>query len=161
MIKLNEREKELFGDISAQLGVHATDLYKLINFESGWNPSIKNPLSAARGLLQFTDKTAVRLGFLDSLDLVTKNPTIMDQLAIEKRYLGYYAPFRNKQDLYLSVFYPAARRSDPLSSFPEYVQKVNPGIHKVIDYVNRVEGIVGNTLSTVALIAAGFFFSFF
>jgi hypothetical protein len=156
---LTSTERALLSAISLQLGVDSDDLYKLINFESKWNPAAKNPLSSARGLIQFTDKTSAELGFKDSSDLVAKNPTITDQLPIVKRYLERYRPFRNKKELYLSVFYPGARKLDMLYEFPDNVKNVNPGIVHIADYVNKVEGVVGNSLAAVALMVAGFFLS--
>lgn len=158
-MKLSPRENELFQTISLQLGVNHAVLYRLIDFESGWNPNAKNPLSSARGLIQFTDKTAQNLGYSDSLDLVNKNPSIISQLPIVKRYLDQFRPFTGKQDLYMSVFYPAARKVSPLSEFPDFVKKSNPGITTVQDYINKVDGTVTTTtigLATIALFIIGF-----
>jgi hypothetical protein len=157
-MKLTDNEKGILDTIALQLGVSTDDLFKLIKFESKWNPQAKNPFSSARGLIQFTDKTAAALGFKDSLDLVTHNPTISDQLPIVKRYLDPFKPFANKQELYLSVFYPGWRKRKPDTLFPASVRKVNPGIDRIADYVNRVEGIAGNALATITIIATGFFF---
>lgn len=131
-------------EIANDLKVNPEDLIKLIDFESSWNPQAKNPYSSARGLIQFVDSTAKNLGFLDSLDLVTQHPTIIDQLQIVYEYLSMYYPFRDKQDLYMSVFYPAYRRKDPQTEFPKNVQMSNPGIRTIQDYVNLVERGSGN-----------------
>lgn len=159
-MKLTQRENELFQTIALQLGVDSNNLYKLINFESGWNPKAKNPLSSARGLIQFTDKTATGLGYSDSLDLVNKNPSIVSQLPIVKRYLDQFKPFIGKQDLYMSVFYPAARKINPYKDLPLFVQKVNPGIRTVQDYIDKVEGVssVAGGMAAIILIAMGFYF---
>lgn len=161
-MKLTERENEVFQTIALQLNVDPGNLYKLINFESGWNPQAKNPLSSARGLIQFTDSTARDLGFDNSLDLVDKNPSIVSQLPIVKRYLDRYRPYSTKQSLYMSVFYPAARYLNPLAELPEVVRKYNPGINTVQDYINKVDGIdkiksIGG-LAAIALLITGILF---
>lgn len=160
-MKISDSEYQLLQVVSLKLGVNPGDLYRLIDFESGWNPSAKNPYSSARGLIQFTDSTAVKLGFNSSLDLVRKNPAISDQLLIVERYLNGFAPFYNKQSLYLSVLYPAARTWLPSRLLPEAVRNVNPGINTINDYIKKIEG--GDGVSTMAvfaavLVAAGFLF---
>lgn len=126
-------------EISQRLGVDSSDLIRLIQFESGFDPQAKNPFSSARGLLQFTDATARSLGFEDSLHLVSSYPTVEDQLQIVEEYLVQFYPFSGKQDLYMSVFYPKFRKVDPGTVFPHSVQSVNPGIVTVQDYIDRVE----------------------
>lgn len=130
---------QLLNEIAVRLGVAYEDLFNLINFESGFNPQAKNPNSSARGLIQFIDSTAKQLGFNDSLDLVTKYPTITDQLPIVERYLQQFKPFDGKQSLYLAVFYPKYRNVAPDTLFPENVRKVNPGINTPADYIKFVE----------------------
>ena len=126
-------------DISERLGINHDDLISLIQFESGFDPMIKNPYSSARGLIQFTDSTARNLGFENSYHLVTSHPTVESQLQIVEEYLSRFYPFRDKQDLYMSVFYPKYRKSDPNTVFPDSVRAVNPGINTVQDYVDLVE----------------------
>lgn len=137
---IGETERALLYMTANRLGVNASDLYNLIKFESKWNPKAKNPYSSARGLIQFVDSTSRRLGYKNSLDLVKKNPSIRDQLPIVEQYLSWYKPFRNKQSLYMAVFYPAARNWNPKRLLPENVRKVNPGINTPGDYVSKVEG---------------------
>lgn len=142
--------------IANNLGVNSSDLEKLIKFESGFNPKAKNPYSSARGLLQFTDRTAVSLGFKNSADLVKKHPTVLSQLSVVERYLSQFKPFYGKQSLYMSVFYPAARNWLSSREFPLSVQAVNPGIKTPADYVRKVEGGTVATLAAVPfLFAAG------
>jgi hypothetical protein len=127
--------------VAGSLGIEPDDLNKLIDFESRWDPQAKNPYSSARGLLQFIDSTAQSLGFKDSADLVTKNPTRVDQLlGPVLDYLARYKPFDNTQALYMSVFYPSARNWAPDREFPDTVQNVSPGIRTVQNYVDKVEG---------------------
>ena len=137
---MNTNEGNLLSIIAGNLEVSPADLFKLIQFESKWDPLAKNPRSSAKGLIQFTNATAKSLGFNDSLDLITKNPTITDQLPIVEKYLAKFKPFGTKQSLYMSVFYPVARTWNENAEFPAVVQKSNPGIKTVKDYVRKVEG---------------------
>ncbi len=141
--------------IAARLGVIPADLYQLIQFESGWNPKAKNPRSSARGLLQWTDSTSKDLGYKSSLDLVKKNPSVLDQLAIVERYLSKYKPFTGKQSLFMAVFYPAARNWSPSQPFPANVQKVNPGIRTPGDYIAFVERRAVAALALIPLVLTG------
>jgi hypothetical protein len=138
MINLSSEVQSKIIEISSDLEINPDDLTRLINFESKFNPQAKNPYSSARGLIQFIDSTAQDLGFADSLDLVTQHPTVIDQLQIVYEYLSRFYPFKNQQDLYMSVFYPKYRKVDPQTVFPDSIQSVNPGIITVQDYVDFV-----------------------
>lgn len=163
---LSAKENQVLNTIAADLGTTPAALSALIQFESGFNPKVKNPYSSARGLIQFTDATARGLGFKDSLDLVTRFPTIEKQLLIVHKYLKPMAPFRDDQALFMSVFYPAARHWPITREFPDFVQAVNPGIKTVLDYVNKVYGkkkaieAAGTGAGALALIAAALFLIF-
>lgn len=153
---IGSTEKAVLESMAQRLGVASADLYQLIDFESKWNPAAKNPLSSARGLIQFTDSTAQSLGFKNSLDLVNKNPSVLDQLPIVEKYLNRYKPYSGKQSLFMAVFYPKARNWNPNQQFSEKVQKANPGIRTPADYVAFVER--RSTLAAIPLIiAAGAF----
>jgi len=131
---------EKLNSISGVLNVNPDWLYKLIDFESNWNPTAINKKTIAAGLIQFMPKTARELGFKDSIDLIKKLPTINEQLEYAvKPYLIKYRPFLTPQSLYMSVFYPEARFWDKNKKFPENVTKFNPGIENPADYVNYVE----------------------
>lgn len=160
---MNEKQLKALREVADSLGITSDALYKLINFETAgtWNPQIKNPNSSARGLLQFTDSTARKLGYKDSLDLVTKNNSIESQLYFPVlKYLSQFKPFTTKQSLYMSVFYPKYRNVDPLTHFPDKVKKVNPGIDTVQSYINKVEGKKSTVISAglLSLLALGFYF---
>jgi len=101
--------------------------------------------------LQFTDSTAVSLGYKNSLDLVNKNPTIEDQLFVVETYLSRFKPFSGKLSLYMAVFYPPARSWNKSKLFPESVRAVNPGINTPGDYIRFVDGNI-NTLAIIPLI---------
>jgi hypothetical protein len=127
--------------VSALLSIpDYTWLDKLISFESLWNPKAKNAISGARGLVQFTNTTSRKLGFKSADDLVNKYPDAVDQLlGPVYNYLRAYTPFPTKQSLYMSVFYPAARKWNLNVQFPEKVKLSNPGIDTVASYVRKVD----------------------
>ena len=126
-------------DIAKKLNVDKNLLWSLIQFESSWKPDAKNPVSSARGLIQFVDSTAKNLGYLNSLDLVTKLPTIELQLKYAVYpYLKQYYPFPTPQSLFMAVFYPAAMFWPENRQFPANVQKNNPGIKTPLDYIRFV-----------------------
>ena len=137
---LNQSEINSIESGAKALNIPVTWLQNILRFESNFNPQAKNPYSSARGILQFIDSTSRDLGYKDSLDLVNKNPTVESQMQNAViPYLSKYMPFKSSQSLYMSVFYPAARNWSSSTPFPEYVQKVNPGIVTVGDYVRKVE----------------------
>lgn len=159
--KLNIEENQLLNEISSYLNVDSDDLYRLIDFESNWNPWAKNSVSSARGLIQFVDSTAIDLGFKSSLDLVNKNPTVLSQLKVVFNYLKNFYPFNGTQSLYMSVFYPKARSWPSNKEFPVDVKISNPGISTPQDYIDLVNkksksGTIGMT--TALLAVAVFFF---
>lgn len=157
---LSEKDRQVLSEVAFSLGVPVGWLYNLIRFETAgtFDPTIKNPYSSARGLIQFLDSTAKGLGYLDSYNLVKMHPTFASQLrGPVSQYLTRFKPFPNKQSLYLSVFYPRYRNRPSSTPFPPSVQKANPGIDTVGDYVRKVDGnvIPGNILAIVAFIGMG------
>jgi len=127
--------------VSQKLSVNPAWLWSLIQFESRGDPAARNPISGARGLIQFMHATAREMGYIDADDLYEKNPSFDKQLTGPVYlYLKKYAPFPTKQSLYMSVFYPVARRWDPATYFPALVRKQNPGIDTVQSYIDHVEG---------------------
>lgn len=132
----------LIGQAAAKIKADPVALHNLISFETAdtFDPSIKNPYSSARGLIQFTDATARGMGYADSAALVASYPTFSAQLnGPVIKYLSQYMPFESRQALYMAVFYPAARNWPESRPFPENVQKSNPGIETVSDYISLVE----------------------
>jgi len=128
-------------DRAAQLlNVVPAWLDALIRFESGWNPLARNPISGARGLIQVTNTTARSFFRVDSADaLVEQFPDRESQLEnVVVPYLQRYAPFPTRQSLYMSVFYPAYRAAPPDTVFSDSIQKQNPNIKTVQDYINLV-----------------------
>jgi len=138
---LTDRDKGILGAIAAKLAVPVEWLSSLIRFESRFNPSARNPISGARGLIQFTNTTARAMGYGSADDLLARHPTIESQLTGPVlAYLSKLAPFPSEQSLYMAVFYPAARNWPLSQPFPPAVQAVNPGIVTVADYVSKVKG---------------------
>lgn len=139
MRQLTDSEIAALRETAATIGAKPESLYRLIAFESGWDPQAKNPRSSARGLIQFIDSTARDLGFTDSAELVAQFPTVEDQLLGPiTTYLVQWGPYPNDQALFMAVFYPAAMGWAPTQKFPEYVQDANPGIATVSDYMAKV-----------------------
>ena len=130
------------------LGVKPLYLHRIIKAESNYNPAAANPYSSAKGLIQFTDGTARTLGYGSSAALIAQLPTIPAQVQNAVfPYLKHYAPFRSQADLYLSVFYPAARKWPLFARFPEFIRKVNPGINTPADYFFRVARSIASPLT--------------
>ena len=141
MIKLTMKQDMMLHNLSSILNVSKNDLFSLIKFESGFNPLAKNPLSGARGLIQFTNTTAKSMGYKSADDLVLKHPTIESQLEVPVyNYLKQFIPFNGKQSLYMAVFYPAYRNVSPSTPFNDQVKRLNSGIITVSDYLDLVDG---------------------
>lgn len=135
--------KKVAAEIASEFGIPYSVLDAIIKNESGWNPTIKNPTSSARGLIQFIDATAQTLGFANSADLVAKYPDQVSQLRGPVRsYFQMYAPFKSEDEFIASVFYPAYRRT-PERVLPDSVQKANPGVVTMGDYIARVRRRLG------------------
>lgn len=149
---------EALRHVSQILNIPVKWLFAVINYESGFNPQIKNPASnsSARGLIQFTNDSAKKLGYTDSLDLVQKNPTIESQLlGPVLKYFKQYSPFANEKEFFLSVFVPAFRRYGLYDSFPVWVRESNPGINTPHDYIKRVWAKTGVTVGGYGIIGIG------
>jgi len=56
---------------AAKLNMSWEPLYKLINFESTWDPEARNKISGARGLIQFMPSTARDMGYKGTMGLTT------------------------------------------------------------------------------------------
>ncbi len=97
---------EKINSISNYLGIDPNWLMAVMNFESGLDPSIVNPISKATGLIQFMPTTAASLG---TSTQQLKLMGFYNQLDYVKRY---YTPYKGKikgfVDLYLATFYPYA-----------------------------------------------------
>ena len=142
MITITPNEYAALENVANTIGVNPTWLVDLISFESGFNPTIKNPNpeSSARGLIQFINEVARELGYISSLDLVNKNPTIEGQLlGPVKEYLKKYMPYPTKQALYMGVFQPAAQYWPLDRLFSAKAREMNPGINTPGDYMRYAE----------------------
>lgn len=140
-----EVAREALLEISRKLEVDPDHLDGLIQFESRWNPRIANPTSSARGLIQFMAGTAQDLGYEDSNDLIEIHPDVVSQLRCPVyRYLRPMSPYRSLQSLCMAVFYPRARNWAPQTPFPGTVQRANPGIVTVQDYLDHVRERIGS-----------------
>ena len=125
--------------VAKAVGAPPFDLANLINFESAgtFSPSVRNKISGATGLIQFIPSTARGLG------------TSTDQLAqmskvAQMRYVQTYlkrktriGPLNTVQALFMAVFYPVAMKWPMDKAFSAKVQRSNPGIVTVRDYVGH------------------------
>ena len=153
---LSSENQKALEKVSNLLGISPRKMYALINFESGFNPNAENPYSHAKGLIQFTRGTAQNLGYKDQFDLVKKHPTIKSQLLTPVyNYLKAFRPFYGDQSFFMSVFYPKYRTGSIYRPFPDYVQKVNPGIKTPNDYIKKIYLHSGLTYLPPALILIG------
>jgi hypothetical protein len=68
---LSVTEQKALDTTAGKLGVASDSLYKLINFESSWNPlSVNLQGSGARGLIQFMPSTAKGMGFAAAVSIM-------------------------------------------------------------------------------------------
>lgn len=140
-VYISSDQIKIVSEYAKSLGVDPSWLKKLIFFESSFNPQAKNSMSSAKGLIQFTDATAKSLGFSSSQNLIDTLPTIEKQLTAVYTYLSQFKPFSSASDLYLSVFYPAARKLDPKTPLPEAAAAANPQIETFQDYIDKVNDV--------------------
>ena len=151
-------DKEIIADVASRVGVDPPLLDALINFETGgtYSPTIKNPVSSARGLIQITNAPAKDLGFRDSLHAVESYPDFKSQmynvvlpyLDMQRRRKG---SLNSEQQLFMSIFYPSYMNVAPDTQFPDAVKKVNPGINTPQDYINFVRKRISVTAIKKAL----------
>lgn len=158
-------ETKALNTLASWLGVPADWLYKLIMFESSWNPKAKNPSSGARGLIQFMPQTAKDLGYKNPDAIIAAYPDIASQLlgpvAAYFKLPGKKGPYPTKQSLYMAVFYPVHRNVPPDTLLGKEARKANPGIDTVRDYMNYVEGIrkkAGPNITLLLMLLGGGYF---
>lgn len=123
--------------VSGRIGAHPFDLANLINFESAgtFSPSVVNRVSGATGLIQFIPSTARGMG--TTTQALAKMGKVQQMRWVEqylkrKRRIG---PLNTVQGLFMAVFYPKAMKWPLTKEFPPNVQRANPGINTVGDYV--------------------------
>lgn len=140
-MKITPAQYDILKSIAIDLSVSPDTLYKMIDHESGWNSTIKNPLakSSATGLIQLTNKAAQDIGYKTSASAIAINPSIEAQLRyVVHPWLKKYAPYKSDADLLLQVFYPLARHMHAMDSLPADIKAQNPGIVTPYDYVVKV-----------------------
>lgn len=94
--------------VAGDLGIDNRDLFTVIGFETAgsFSPSIKNPFSTARGLIQFLESTAKGLGTSTS---ELANMTREQQMEYVGKYLKpFKGRMKNIGDVYMAVHWPAA-----------------------------------------------------
>lgn len=94
-----------------------------------FNPSIQNPSTKATGLIQFMPKTAIALGTtieeLKKMSRITQMDYVLEYLS------PYKGRMKSLEDVYLSVFYPAA-----VGKADSYVFGLSPEMQKKIAIQN-------------------------
>jgi hypothetical protein len=134
-------EEATLNEVARLIGCEPWMLFAIIWSESKWSPIVKNPFGSARGLIQFTDATAQRMGYLNSEKLVANNPDRITQLRgpVLKYFRDMWKVERNNfVDMVSCLFYPKYRKT-PSKRLPEAVIKVNPGIDSVATYALKIE----------------------
>ncbi len=96
----------------SEIGSDLESLLCVMHFETAgtYAPNVKNPYSGAVGLIQFTKGAAKDLG---TSRTALEKMTVSEQLSYVVAYFklpNKRAPYLNVEDLYLAVFYPAARK---------------------------------------------------
>ena len=108
--KVSPEFRTLVVQIAAEIGCDPSHLMACIAFESHLDPTARNPVSNATGLIQFMPGTARDLG--------TTVEALADMTAADQlRYvLAYFRPFAGKlhtfADVYMAILWPAAVGKD-------------------------------------------------
>ena len=121
--------------VAKSIGASPYALANMINFESRFSPTARNPISGATGLIQFMPKTAIALGTTTTaLSMMSSK----QQMPYVLKYLSPYAGrVSNPIDLYMAVFYPKAI-GNPKYKFSANIVGTNSGISTPTDYANMV-----------------------
>lgn len=80
----------------------------VMQYESGFNPAAKNPLSGASGLIQFMPGEHGSAAVLKTSTDALRAMSFQEQLPYVIRYFGEKARIPTLETAYLRVFYPAA-----------------------------------------------------
>jgi len=125
--------------VAGRLGAHPYDLANLINFESAgtFSSSVRNRVSGATGLIQFMPSTARGMGTSTSALAQLSPPQQMRYVESYLKRKKRIGPLNNVHGLFMAVFYPAAMRWELDRKFSKRVQRSNPGIVTVRDYVGH------------------------
>jgi hypothetical protein len=127
----SKQNKKTVKTIASKLNFNQEWLYKIIYLESRGLTHKQNPGSKATGLIQFLPSTAEYLG--TSTDEL-KTMTTEEQLFYVDKYLTFFCKdkhIRSFDDLYLSVFHPAAigqKEAYIIASYPSKRYKLNSNI---------------------------------
>src|SRR5271169_3175829 len=140
--------------LSAALSVPAAWVNNIISQESSWRPLAVNSVpynqynlqqgkdtapKYAKGLIQFTDESAISLGFQDSQDLINQYPDVDSQsTGPVLSYLKQYAPYTTEQSFYMAVFNPSYMFLPPNTILSTAISASNPEFNTIQDYINQV-----------------------
>lgn len=133
-------------EVAKRQGVEANWLMSVMAFETGnsFLPYVKNPVSGATGLIQFTRPTATGLG---TSTTQLSRMTAVEQLDwVEKYYDQYKGQIKNLGDAYMAVFAPVGigkPDSTVLYSSPSAAYNQNAGLDTARKgYITRGDCIV-------------------
>lgn len=136
-----------------EIGIKGRELAAIISFESNatFNPAVTNALGYT-GLIQFGNDTAKQLGTTqDALRQMSfEEQMVYVAMYYEKIKSGDFidvstkkhvpaGPVSDLKNACMCVFYPLLRNEDESYVFSSAVQKANPGIKTIGDYVRYVE----------------------
>ena len=161
-----------------------TWLKNVILLESSWNPAAYNK-SGAVGLIQFMPATLKDFKIISPAlaakipsgpspivpedvkqavrnEFMAKYPDTVSQLfGPVTTYFKRYRTYPTEQSVYLTVLYPAYRNASLDTAFNATVQRANPGIKTVGDYVALVQSkaktkdIIAKATKPLSLLALG------
>lgn len=130
-------------EIAANLSVDPNWLMAIMNFESGFSTNVKNPMSTATGLIQFTKATAISLG---TTTTKLSRMTAVGQLDYVQKYFEQYkGRLTSFTDTYMAVFYPNAMGkpdSFVIATSPSPTYNANAGLDSNHDgIITRLEAM--------------------
>ena len=97
-------------EICEKLKMDPDDLMAIMAFESGFNPSERNPRSGATGLIQWMPSTAK--GYGTTTDALAKMSAVKQLDYVYEYFKPYAGKIHNIQDAYMVVFMPIAVGKD-------------------------------------------------
>lgn len=159
---LGESAARRLVDAADAVGGSGIHLAKVIWAESRMKTKARNPVTGATGLIQFMPKTAKALGtstealarmsFERQLDYVQE---YLERVASGSWAGGEPGLLDTQFKMAAAVFYPAWRDRDPSTVLPGAVQRANPGIRTMGQYLDFVLAARSPLARTMEAQAAG------
>lgn len=168
--KLDKADLTALAKAASTLGIPVDWLATVISFETGgtFSPTVRNKAgSGAFGLIQFMPTTASNMLKLDKDAAVAKGLAMNFKTQLEKMvvpYLKPHMPFKTLDDVYLAIFYPAAKGKAAdavIASTPSKVYTQNAGFDAggkgyitKADITSRVRKVYSNATSLPRIVIA-------